>query len=189
MPRSVNRALNPRSGALTGETIRSRLGESASRRKVEAVNDDRKAVEAPAPVERRVAALEQAFEQRNLIPGGFVEEFTRTAEEDWVPANGAKVVARAWADADFRRHLLENGKAAVAELGFSLPEHHRHLVVLENTPSVQNVICCIWKDWGCRRRIAAVPVSRRRGAQSSRARRADIQRPLQDRRSLATSSG
>jgi len=37
------------------------------------VHDDRKTAEAPAPVERRVVALEQAFEQRNLIPGGFVD--------------------------------------------------------------------------------------------------------------------
>jgi nitrile hydratase subunit alpha len=97
---------------------------------------------APAPVERRVAALEQAFEERNLIPAGFIDDFTHIAQEDWVPANGARVVARAWADPDFKRRLLENGKAAVMELGFTMPEHHKHLVVLENTPSLQNVICC-----------------------------------------------
>jgi nitrile hydratase len=106
------------------------------------VHDDQKTPGAPAPVERRVAAMERAFEERNLIPGGFIEEFSRIAEEDWVPANGAKVVARAWTDAGFRRRLLENGKAAVAELGFTLPDHPKHLVVLENTPSLQNVICC-----------------------------------------------
>jgi nitrile hydratase len=106
------------------------------------VCDDQKTPGGPAPVERRVAALERAFEERNLIPGGFIEEFSRITEEDWVPANGAKVIARAWTDAGFRRRLLENGKAAVAELGFTLPDHHKHLVVLENTPSLQNVICC-----------------------------------------------
>jgi nitrile hydratase subunit alpha len=104
--------------------------------------DERRASEPPAPVERRVAALAQAFEERNLIPAGFVEDFTRIAEEVWVPANGARVVARAWIDAGFKRRLLANGKAAVAELGLTMPEHHKHLVVLENTPSLQNVICC-----------------------------------------------
>jgi nitrile hydratase len=99
-------------------------------------------VKAPAPVERRVAALEQAFEERNLIPAGFIDDFAHIAQEDWVPANGARVVARAWTDPDFKRRLLENGKAAVAELGFTMPEHHKHLVVQENTPSLQNVICC-----------------------------------------------
>jgi nitrile hydratase len=106
------------------------------------VCDDQKTPGGPAPVERRVAALEQAFEERNLIPGGFIEEFSRITEEDWVPANGAKVVARAWTDPGFKQRLLANGKAAVAELGFTMPEHHKHLVVLENTPSLQNVICC-----------------------------------------------
>jgi nitrile hydratase len=104
--------------------------------------DDRKASETAAPVERRVAALERAFEERNLIPAGFIDDFTHVAQEDWVPANGAKVVARAWTDPEFKQRLLENGKAAVAELGLTMPEHHKHLVVLENTPSLQNVICC-----------------------------------------------
>src|ERR1700719_572100 len=99
-------------------------------------------VKAPAPVERRVAALERAFEERNLIPAGFIDDFAHIAQEDWVPANGARVVARAWTDPEFKRRLLENGKAAVAELGLTMPDHHKHLVVLENTPSLQNVICC-----------------------------------------------
>ena len=99
-------------------------------------------VKAAAPVERRVAALEHAFEERNLIPAGFIDDFAHIAQEDWVPANGAKVVARAWTDPDFERRLLDNGKAAVMELGFTMPEHHKHLVVLENTANLQNVICC-----------------------------------------------
>ena len=103
--------------------------------------DDRKAFEA-APIERRAAALEQAFEERNLIPAGFIDDFALITEEDWVPAKGARVVARAWTDPDFKRRLLTNGKAAVAELGLTMPEHHKHLVVLENTPRLQNVICC-----------------------------------------------
>jgi nitrile hydratase subunit alpha len=59
-----------------------------------------------------------------------------------VPANGARIVAKAWTDATFRERLFANGRAAVAELGYELPRHHRHLVVLENTKSVHNVICC-----------------------------------------------
>jgi nitrile hydratase len=59
-----------------------------------------------------------------------------------VPQNGARVVAKAWTDAAFRQRLLANGMAAVAELGIEMPRHHRHLVVLENTATVHNVICC-----------------------------------------------
>jgi len=75
-------------------------------------------------------------------PRGFIDDFARITEEDWVPAKGARVVARAWTDPDFKRRLLANGKVAVAELGLTMPEHHKHLVVLENTPRLQNVICC-----------------------------------------------
>ncbi len=57
-------------------------------------------------------------------------------------ANGARVVARAWTDAAFRERLLANGREAVAELGLTMPAHHRHLVVLENTDRVHNVIVC-----------------------------------------------
>jgi len=104
--------------------------------------DNQESNQTTAPVEQRVAALEQAFEERNLIPAGFIDDFTQTAQADWVPANGAKVVARAWTDPAFKRRLLANGRAAVAELGLTMPPHHAHLVVLENTPSLQNVICC-----------------------------------------------
>jgi len=51
-------------------------------------------------------------------------------------------VAKAWVDPEFRKRLLADGRAAVAELGLSMPKHHRHLVVLENSPKLQNVICC-----------------------------------------------
>lgn len=98
--------------------------------------------QAPAPVERRVAALESAFEARGLESKSFVDTHVRTAEEDWVPQNGARVVAKAWTDPAFRQRLIANGREAVAELGLSMPAHHRHLVVLENTPTVHNVICC-----------------------------------------------
>jgi nitrile hydratase len=106
------------------------------------ISDNQRSSEAVAPVEQRVAALEQAFEEGNLIPASFIDDFTHVAQEEWVPANGARVVARAWTDPDFKRRLLANGKAAVAELSLTMPEHHKHLVVLENTPSLQNVICC-----------------------------------------------
>jgi len=95
-----------------------------------------------APVEKRVAALESVFKARGLEPTPFVDAHVRKTEEDWVPQNGARVVARAWTDPAFRERLLKNGKDAVAELGLSMPVHHRHLVALENTAKVHNVICC-----------------------------------------------
>jgi nitrile hydratase len=96
----------------------------------------------PATPEQRVAALEGALESRGLGAKAFVDAHVRTATEDWLPQNGARVVARAWTDPAFRARLLKNGKDAVAELGLTLPPHHRHLVVLEQAPKVHNVICC-----------------------------------------------
>ena len=99
-------------------------------------------VHATAPVERRAAAIEAALEAQGVKAGEFVVEATRRAEEEWVPANGARMVARAWTDPAFRQRLLADGRAAAAEFGFELPRHHRRLVFLENTPTVHNVICC-----------------------------------------------
>jgi nitrile hydratase subunit alpha len=105
--------------------------------------DDKHAVpKRVASVEERVAAVEAAFEARGMEPKPFIEKMTHVAEEEWVPRNGARVVAKAWTDPAFRQRLLSNGKEAVGEIGLSMPPHHRHLVALENTPKVHNVICC-----------------------------------------------
>ena len=95
-----------------------------------------------APVEQRIAALQSVLEQRGPGMAEAIEELSHLAQEEWLPRNGARVVARAWTDPAFRARLLANGRAAVEELGLTLPKHHRHLVVLENTATVQNVICC-----------------------------------------------
>jgi nitrile hydratase subunit alpha len=96
---------------------------------------------AVSPVERRVAALEALLTERGLVPEGFIEEVTRRYESEIGPLNGAKVVARAWTDAAYKQRLLADGTAAIAELGFGGPEGD-HMVVVENTPAVHNVIVC-----------------------------------------------
>ncbi len=98
--------------------------------------------QATASVEARTDAIEAAFQERGMEPANFIREFKHLAEEEWVPENGARVVAKAWTDPAFRERLFANGREAVTELGLSMPPHHRHLVVLENTPKVHNVICC-----------------------------------------------
>ena len=106
------------------------------------MSDHNLVIQRTASVEQRVDAVQEALDERGLKATEAVEELKQLAEEQWVPQNGARVVARAWVDRAFRERLLANGRAAVAELGLSMPKHHRHLVVLENTPTVQNVICC-----------------------------------------------
>ncbi len=97
---------------------------------------------ASASVEQRAAAIEAALEARGLKPAEFIEAQGHSIDEEWLPGGGARVVARAWTDAAFRARLLANGRDAVLELGIQMPRHHRHLVALENTPAVHNVICC-----------------------------------------------
>lgn len=95
-----------------------------------------------ASVEQLTDAIQSLFDERGFEATESIAALTRAAEHEWVPQNGARVVAKAWTDPAFRERLLANGRAAVDELGLSMPKHHRHLVVLENTPKVHNVICC-----------------------------------------------
>ena len=104
--------------------------------------DRRKAQDAPAPIKRRVAAVERVLVRHAPEAAGLADQVVHHAEDTWVPENGARVVARAWTDPAFRARLLADGRSAVAELGIAMPPHHRHLVVLENTEAVQNVIVC-----------------------------------------------
>jgi nitrile hydratase subunit alpha len=94
-----------------------------------------------SPVEQRVAALEALLTERGLVPEGFIAEITRRYESEIGPMNGAKVVARAWTDPRYKERLLADGTAAIAELGFGGPEGD-HMVVVENTPEIHNVIVC-----------------------------------------------
>ena len=58
------------------------------------------------------------------------------------PAYGARVVARAWTDTEFKARLLSDPRAALAELGFNLPEDTPHLAVVENTADVHHLVVC-----------------------------------------------
>jgi nitrile hydratase len=106
------------------------------------MSSDGPVIQRTASVEDRVDAVQAALDQRGLKATQAIEELSRLAEEQWTARNGARVVAKAWTDRAYRNRLLADGRAAIAELGLTMPKHHRHLVVLENTPTVQNVICC-----------------------------------------------
>ncbi|HEY4174998.1 MAG TPA: nitrile hydratase subunit alpha [Rhodopila sp.] len=95
-----------------------------------------------ATPEQRTAAIEMVLRRHGILAEGFVDDFTDHADDVWVTANGAKMVARAWTEPTFRARMLADGTGAAREMGFDFPEHHRHLVVLENTPDIHNVIVC-----------------------------------------------
>ncbi|MFE3452603.1 nitrile hydratase subunit alpha [Nonomuraea sp. NPDC059194] len=93
------------------------------------------------PIDLRVEALEELLVERGLVDPAVMDKFIRMYETDVGPLNGARVVARAWTDPDYRRRLLADGTAAVAELGFKGPQGE-HIVVVENTPRLHNVVVC-----------------------------------------------
>jgi nitrile hydratase len=93
------------------------------------------------PISKRARAVEEALRERGMVPDGFFERFHETATEKWHPRNGARVVARAWLDSEFRARLLKDGTAACAELGYGGPQGE-YIVVLEDTPTLHHVIVC-----------------------------------------------
>jgi nitrile hydratase len=94
-----------------------------------------------SPAALRTKALESLLVEKGLLTTDVIDAIVRTYEQDIGPLNGAKVVARAWVDAAYKQRLLEDGTAAVAELGFSGAQG-AEIVVLENTPTVHNVVVC-----------------------------------------------
>ncbi|MGO9874204.1 MAG: nitrile hydratase subunit alpha [Acidimicrobiia bacterium] len=94
-----------------------------------------------APVEARVAAIESVLIEQGLFDTEALDAIVANFEHNLGPLNGAKVVARAWVDPEYRSRLLTDGTAAIAELGFGGPEGD-HMVVLENTADVHNLVVC-----------------------------------------------
>jgi nitrile hydratase len=92
-------------------------------------------------VELRVRALESLLVDKGLVDPAALDAIIDTYETKVGPRNGAKVVAHAWVDPDYRRRLLEDGTAAVAEYGF-VGRQSEKIVVVENTPTVHNMVVC-----------------------------------------------
>ncbi|MFE4254926.1 nitrile hydratase subunit alpha [Streptomyces sp. NPDC056910] len=93
------------------------------------------------PPALRAEALEQLLTERGLIDPKAMNGLVTTYETNIGPLNGAKVVARAWTDPEYRRRLLEDGTAAIKELGFG-GFQGEHIVVVENTATTHNVVVC-----------------------------------------------
>jgi nitrile hydratase len=94
-----------------------------------------------SPIEDRVTALEALLVEKGIIDADMLDAVVEHYEHELGPMNGAKVVARAWVDPDYKARLLADGTAAIAELGFGGPEGD-HMVVVENEPGVHNVVVC-----------------------------------------------
>ncbi|WP_326607163.1 nitrile hydratase subunit alpha [Streptomyces sp. NBC_01799] len=93
----------------------------------------------PAPL--RTEALEQLLTERGLVDPNTLDAIITNYETNVGPLNGAKVVAKAWTDPEYRRWLLDDGTAAIKELGF-IGVQTEHVVVVENTATSHNVVVC-----------------------------------------------
>lgn len=95
----------------------------------------------PSPMALRVKALETLLAERGVVDPEAVDAILDVYEHEVGPHNGARVVARAWTDPAFRGRLFEDATAAIGELDF-LGMQGEHMVALENTESVHNVVVC-----------------------------------------------
>jgi nitrile hydratase len=93
-----------------------------------------------ADIELRTRALESLLVEKGLLTTEAIDRYLGWVEQDIGPLHGARVVARAWADPAFKERLLRDAPSAVAELG--IEPGQAHLVVVEDTPEVHNVVCC-----------------------------------------------
>ncbi|NIV75240.1 MAG: nitrile hydratase subunit alpha [Gammaproteobacteria bacterium] len=97
--------------------------------------------EPPSDLELRVKSLESLMVEKGLVDRRALDELIDTYEHRVGPRNGARVVARAWGDPDFKRWLLEDPGAAIASLGYT-GRQGEHVQVVENTPEVHNLVVC-----------------------------------------------
>src|SRR5437868_10961779 len=93
----------------------------------------------PSDVSLRVKALESLLVEKGLVDPAALDAMVDAYENKIGPRNGAKVVARAWTDPAYKARLMEDATAAIAELGYSGAQGE-HMVVVENTPAVHNLV-------------------------------------------------
>jgi len=95
----------------------------------------------PDDIALRVRALESILVEKEMIDPADLDAVVDAYENRIGPRNGAQVVARAWMDPEYRARLLADGTAAIGEFGF-LGAQGEHMVVVENTPEVHNLVVC-----------------------------------------------
>jgi nitrile hydratase len=95
----------------------------------------------PSDTALRVRALESLLVEKGLVDPAALDALIDTYENKVGPRNGAAVVARAWADPDYKAWLLDDATAAIAELGYT-GRQGEHMVAVENTPRVHNMVVC-----------------------------------------------
>src|SRR5579871_6448599 len=98
--------------------------------------------EVPADVALRVKALESLLVAKGLVDSTALDALVDVYENQVGPRNGARVVARAWVDPDYKKRLLADGTVALSELGYS-GSQGADIRVVENTAKVHNLVCTL----------------------------------------------
>ena len=95
----------------------------------------------PSDMTLRVKALESLLVEKGIVDPAALDAIIDTYEHKVGPRNGAHVVARAWSDPSYKMRLLQDATAAIAELGYG-GRQGEHMIVVENTPKVHNLVVC-----------------------------------------------
>jgi nitrile hydratase subunit alpha len=95
----------------------------------------------PSDPALRVMALESLLVEKGLVDPAALDALIDNYEHKIGPRNGARVVARAWVDPEFKKRLLADGGSAITELGYAT-QGREHLVVVENAPQRHNLVVC-----------------------------------------------
>ena len=95
----------------------------------------------PSDPALRAKAMESLLVEKGLVNPETIDAYIEKFEREIGPHNGARVVARAWVDGDFKERLLQNATEAVGELGF-LGSQSTDIVAVENTPTIHNLVVC-----------------------------------------------
>jgi nitrile hydratase len=93
------------------------------------------------PIEQRVRTLEALLTEKGYIDPAALDVLIDAYQTKIGPRNGARVVARAWCDVEFRRWLFDDASAAIASMGYA-GRQGEHMVAVENTPQVHNLVVC-----------------------------------------------
>lgn len=95
----------------------------------------------PSDPALRVQALESVLVEKGLVDAGALNAFVDYYQNEVGPRNGARIVARAWSDPDYRTWLFDDATAAIADMGYA-GRQGEDMVALENTPAVHNMVVC-----------------------------------------------
>jgi nitrile hydratase len=104
-------------------------------------HDDHARTEPPSEVALRVKALESLLIDKGLVDPAALDALIEIYEHKVGPHHGARVVARAWSDPSFKQWLLRDASAAIASMGYT-GRQGEHMRVVENTPTVHNLVVC-----------------------------------------------